>query len=58
VERETREFMEGESGMRVRESKGIEGDDTMSAMKEGGSSYRAMATTISEWKKMEKTLQP
>jgi len=49
VERAVRELMEGESGMRVRARVGELKEKAVSALEEGGSSYKAMAAAVSEW---------
>jgi len=49
VERAVRELMEGESGMRVRARVGELKEKAVSALEEGGSSYKAMAAAMSEW---------
>jgi len=48
VERVVRELMEGEGGMRVR-ARVKELEAAVSALKEGSSSYKAMAAAVSEW---------
>ena len=49
VERAVRELMEGESGMRVRARVKEMKEKGLSALEEGGSSYKAMAAVVSEW---------
>jgi len=49
VERVVRELMEGEDGMRVRARVKELKEAAVSALKEGGSSYKAMAAAVSEW---------
>ena len=49
VERAVKELMEGESGMRVRARVKEMKEKGVSALKEGGSSYKAMAAAVSEW---------
>jgi hypothetical protein len=41
--------MEGEGGTRVRERAGELKEKAMSALEEGGSSYKAIAAVVSEW---------
>jgi len=49
VERAVRELMEEESGMRVRARVKELKEKAVSALEEGGSSYKAMADAMSEW---------
>jgi len=49
VERAVRELMEGESGMRVRARVTELKEAAVSALEEGGSSYKGMAAAVSEW---------
>jgi len=49
VERTVRELMEEESGMRVRARVRELKEKAVSALEEGGSSYKAMAAAVSEW---------
>jgi len=49
VERAVRELMEEESGMRVRARVKELKEKAVSALEEGGSSYKAMAAAMSEW---------
>jgi hypothetical protein len=49
VERAVRELMEGEGGRRVRARMRELKVKAVSALEEGGSSYKAMAAAVSEW---------
>jgi len=51
VERAVRELMEGEGGVTVRERARELKEKAMAALAEGGSSYKAMAEAVSEWRK-------
>ena len=52
VEREVRQLMEGEQGRRVRVRMEELKVKAVSALEEGGSSYKAMAAAVSEWAAM------
>jgi hydroquinone glucosyltransferase len=50
VERAVRELMEGEGGKRVRARMRELKEKAVTASEKGGSSYKAMATVVSEWR--------
>jgi len=50
VERTVRELMEGEGGRKVRTRMRELKENAVTALEEGGSSYKAMVAAVSEWR--------